>query len=235
MKKAFLFLFPILLLSCNKGDNSLNVIITRVDPNCNASINLLFLDIKTSDSLFYKIKGYEGFDVNDTIKLINLPDDEYELKYFSMLGDYISRKIKLNDGDSKTITIVYDSIYSDNYINKTPIYNLRSGSSYTISRSGGCMASMTSSYTIKREGDNYYDINKDGYEILLTDKMKKAIQKFEAELLAIKGKNECNSTGMMTYVINSSELKDTIMDKTCNWQGFENMSHIYFKEYIDNQ
>lgn len=221
MRKAFLFIcFLLLLAGCKKNNNNLNVVIKSVNPYYEGKIILFALDIKDNDSLYYHIYPSKIFDANDTIKLVNLPEGKYELSYVGIWGDTISKPFSLNNNLTKTINIVYDSINTEAYKHKTPISKLKSKDLYTIVAKGGCVASMTSSYTITRENNDYYWIEDDSTKVVLTEKMKTIIQDFEAELLTIKGKGSFSSTGAMTYYIHSGSDIDTIQDNTFRWQGY---------------
>ncbi|MUV04248.1 hypothetical protein GN157_11055 [Flavobacterium rakeshii] len=237
MKKAFWFIcFLLLLTGCKKNNNNLNVVIKSVNPYYEGKVDLFFIELKTNanDSLYYFAKfPMAEFNASDTIKFTDLPNEKYKLKYLGLLGDTISKSFSLSNNLTKTISVVYDSINTEAYRHKTPISRLKSKDLYTIVAKGGCVASMTSSYTITRENNDYYWIEDDSTKVVLTEKMKTIIQDFEAELLTIKGKGSFSSTGAMTYYIDSPGFIDTIHDRTLNWQGFENMSHIYYKEHIN--
>ncbi|WP_417357552.1 hypothetical protein [Flavobacterium sp.] len=224
MRKAFLFIcFLLLLIGCKKNNNNLNVVIKSVNPDFEGKTILFALDIKDNDSLYYHIYPSKIFDANDTIKLVNLPEGKYELAYVGIWGDTISKPFSLNNNLTKTINIVYDSINTEAYTNKTPISKLKSKDLYTIVAKGGCVASMTSSYTITKENNDYYWIEDDSTKVVLTEKMKTIIQDFEAELLTIKGKGSFSSTGAMTYYIHSGSDIDTIHDNTFRWQGYSTL------------
>lgn len=224
MKRAFLFIcFLLLLVGCKKNNNNLNVIIKSVNAYYEGKIILFALDIKDNDSLYYHIYPSEIFDANDTIKLVNLPEGKYELAYVGIWGDTISKAFSLNNNLTKTISVVYDSINTEAYRHKTPISKLKSKDLYTIVAKGGCVASMTSSYTITRVNNDYYWIEDDSTKVVLTEKMKTIIQDFEAELLSIKGKEFFSGTGAMTYYIHSGSDIDTIQDNTFRWQGYSTL------------
>jgi len=232
MRKAFLFIcFLLLLIGCKKNNNSLNVVIKSVNPDFEGKTILYALDIKDNDSLYYHINPHKIFDVDDTIKLTDLPKGEYELAYLGILGDTISKSFSLSNNLTKTINVVYDSINTNAYKHKTPISKLKLGGLYKIVATGGCMTSMTSSYSITRENNNYYWIEDDSTKIVLTEKMKAIIQDFEAELLTIKGKGSFSSTGVITYYIHSGNDTDTIHDNTYRWQGYSTLWNKLEREW----
>src|SRR5690606_28181708 len=129
--KAFLFIcFLLLLIGCKKNNNSLNVVIKSVNPDFEGKTILYALDIKDNDSLYYHINPHKIFDVDDTIKLTDLPKGEYELAYLGILGDTISKSFSLSNNLTKTINVVYDSINTNAYKHKTPISKLKLGGLY---------------------------------------------------------------------------------------------------------
>ena len=226
MKNTILVLFTVLLLvSCKKSANKLDIILSKSDFVDSAYINIDFLCVQSEDSVFFKAIGHKRFKFRDTISLSDLPNGDYELAYNDMIGERIKKKFSLKGSEQKIVKIVFDSIGSDKFYSKIPFNNLKNAESYTIEGDGGCVGTMHYQYKIEKNNDGYYLERLRVPKRLLKPEEVKAVQKFESELLAIENKDLCMSTGRFTYKIISKGTEHTITDNTCNWNGLENLMH----------
>lgn len=203
----------------------MDIILSKIDLTDSLAIKINFLQLKNHNSVIYKVRLPMRFNYLDTLKFDNLSDGEYELEYLDIVGDTITNKFRLNDNVSKRIRIVYDSIASSNFLSEIPFNNLKDNGLYRIEGKGGSVASMYCYYTVKKQGQDYCFESVNTPKKLLTLQEIKAVQKFESELLAIKDKHICTSTGRMTYKIIQNGIEiDSIIDKTCgNWNGWSNL------------
>ncbi|MNK16758.1 hypothetical protein D3C87_349280 [compost metagenome] len=213
----------IFFVSCNKPSNRLDIILSKIDLTDSLAVKINFLQLKNHNSVIYKVRLPMRFNYLDTLKFDNLSDGEYELEYLDIVGDTITNKFRLNDNVSKRIRIVYDSIASRHFLSEIPFNNLKDNELYRIEGKGGSVASMYCYYTVKKQGQDYYFESVNKSKRLLNPNDIKAIQKFEAELLAIEHKNMCISTGRMTYKIVKDGVEHEITDNTCNWNGWSNL------------
>lgn len=224
MKNTILVLFTVsLLVGCKKPASRLDIILSKSDAADSAYINIDFLTVRNKDSVVFKAKGHERFNSPDTLRFSNLPDGEYELAYSDMIGDRIKRKISLKNSESKAVKIVFDSISLDKFYPKIPFNHLKDNESYRLEGKGGCVATMYCGYTIEKQKGNYYFKNVNISKKLLKSEEIKAIKRFESELLAIENKDICMSTGRMTYKIIQNNVEHSIVDNTCNWNGWSNL------------
>lgn len=225
MKNIILILFALCFVSCNQPLNKLDIILSKGEIADSSYINMNFLCLKNKDSIIYKISKPVRFNYIDTLKFDSLSDGEYELKYVDIVGNTITNKFLLKDNFSKRIKIVCDSIASEPFLPKIPFNKIKDNESYRIEGKGGCIATMYCHYVIEKHNGDYYFENINQSKRLLTPQEIKAVQKFESELLAIKGKNLCISTGRMTYkIIHDGVEIDSIIDNTCgNWNGWSNL------------
>ena len=216
MKKIILVaLTTLFIIGCNKTSNKLGIVLSKTNVLDSAKIKLVHLYLKNSDSIVYKIDRPTYFSFRDTIKLDSLRDGNYELDYLNIAGDKIKRDFSLNNGSVKFVNIIYDSLALMKIYTKVPINQIKEGESYTVDKRGGCVASMYSGHYFES-----VNITKK----LLDERQIKAIERFEAELLAIRGKGVCGGTGAMTYrVIKDRNVVDEIRDYTCDWNGYETM------------
>lgn len=230
MKNTILILSSVLVLvGCKKSSSRLDIIISKRDVTDSAYINVDYLSIRNKDSVIYKTRTHQRFDFLDTISLNNLPDGEYELVYNNLIGEKVKRKVLLKNNELETVKIIFDSILSDKFYAKIPFNHLKDNESYTIEGKGGCGATMYCHYTIEKQKKSYYFKNENISNRLLKSEEIKAIKRFESELLAIENRNVCMSTGRMTYKITQNNLEHSIVDNTCNWNGWSNLMSKLFK------
>ena len=218
---ASLLLLTGLFISCHKSDNALKISFFRACEGSSKEVRVYDLSIKSNDSVYYSPRIPIYYGKEDTLKLDSLPYGIYEIEYTDILGKQKVRSVRLGSPKQQLVNIVLDSIDTSGLLNKTPIANLKEGESYTIESKGGCVATMYSFYTISKDkGEIYFQFITSPKSVLTASEIE-MIKEFEAELLAIDGINSCMSTGRMTYKILKDKDTTTIVDNTCNWNGWE--------------
>ncbi|MFC4740469.1 hypothetical protein ACFO3U_10740 [Flavobacterium ponti] len=223
--------FLITFISCNSSYNKIEIVFSKSDLKDTIPIKYSLFNLSNKDSVIYKKKIIEYIIVNKKYVFDSLPNGEYILEYSDIKQDTFTKKINLRNNEVYKTKIIFDSLSLEKYYSHTPINNLRNGESYKLFTWGGCIARMESFYKITNLNNKYLlDSNLDNQKILTKDEIK-AINKFEAELLALKGKGICNSTGQMSYSISKQNKIDTISEMTCNWNSYNLlMSKLYKRE-----
>jgi len=188
------------------------------------------MEIRNADSIFY-YKSYRYFYRGDTLQLDSLPSGEYEISYLDILGKRKTRNFNFKNSGAQIINIVFDSIDTRMFRKKAPIYNIKNGETYRVERRGG---GGMGHYKLTKENNILYFEAPYRKRNQLTPEQIKTVNKFEAELLAIKNVDVCRSTGRMHYKIISQEDTINITDNTCNWYGWEIlMRQIQIEEEIE--
>ena len=218
-KNFFLFSLLFFCLSCKHETNKLDVTVSRVD-SANIELTRIYdMEIRNADSIFY-YKSYRYFYKGDTLQIGSLPSGEYEISYLEILGKRKTRNFNFKNLDAQIINIVFDSIDTRMFRKKAPIYNIKNGETYRVERRGGGGMGY---YTLTKENDIlYFEAPYRKPNQLMAEQIN-AINKFEAELLAIKNVDVCSSTGRMHYKIISQEDTINITDNACNWYGWETL------------
>lgn len=222
MKKTLsIILLITLFLGCKEKRSNLNIVFSKIEKEDSTSISLNGLFLKNSDSTLFKLQRPNKINFKDTIKIDSVPIGIYKLEYVDIIGNKISKSIKINENHNE-IKILTDSINTEKFKNQIPFVNLKNNDSYSVEMKGGCVASFHGNYKISRTKNLYY------FESIGIKKRKLnqseiiALKKFESELLAINGKDICSSTGRKTFQIKGNISKE-IIDNTCNWNGWSNL------------
>jgi hypothetical protein len=208
------------LISCNNNTNKIEVTFLKTDLSDSHPIELSFLRLSNKDSIIYNKKTIERISVGKKIIFDSLPNGEYILEYSNIELQNIVKHIKLQNNQIYRSKIIYDSLPLNNYYKKIPINNLKNGESYKLFTWGGCVARMESFYQISNKNNEYFFESNAVKNKLLKDEDLKAIEKFEAELYALRGKGGCHSTGKMTYSFTKNNKTDTINEFACNWNTY---------------
>lgn len=233
MKKIFnLFwlLTLMLFLGCSKSSNKLTISFSRNNQADSSNFRFSYFNIENQDSLIFENTKWPFYSVKDIITLDSLPSGEYSIHYTDIFNKPVTKQITLS-GQNKQINIITDSINAVDYYADTPIERLKNNEYYIIDGKGGCIATIYASYTMHKFNNQYYIDTHTEKNRLLNQRAINAVRQFEAELLALEKYELCSSTGAFTYKIikNGITLK-TIKDKTCNWNGWQNMFYKLNKE-----
>ncbi|KGO85462.1 hypothetical protein Q764_14065 [Flavobacterium suncheonense GH29-5 = DSM 17707] len=225
---AFLVFFLTAFTSCNKAYNKIEITFSKSDVKDTIPIRYSLLKLLNEDSIIFEKKVIDDIKIGEKYVLDSLPNGNYILEYSDIKSDIHARKINLNNNSVYKSTIIYDSLPLEKYYKYAPLNNLKKGESYKLFTWGNSCARMESFYEIKNINGKYFLNSNVDNKRLLTDDEIKSIKKFEAELYALNGKGTCNSTARMDYVIIKGIKRDTIIEKTCNWKGYNLlMSKLY--------
>ena len=226
-----MFIFSLItFISCKNNYNKIEITFSKSNIDDTIPIRYSFFKLSNKDLIIYNKNIIESILVDKKYVFDSLPNGEYLLEYSTIKQDTIIEKINLTNNKIYQSKILFDSLPLEKYYNNTPINNLRNGESYKLSTWGGCIARMESFYKITNLNNKYLLNSNVDIKRVLTDSEIAAIKKFEAELLALKGKGTCNSSGRMTYSISKGNNTDTLSEMTCNWNGYTSlMSKLYNK------
>lgn len=221
MKKHILiFLLIFTLISCNKDYNKIEITFFKTDLSDSIPIEYSILKLSNKDSIIYSKKPIDDIYIGKKIIFDSLLNGEYIIEYSNIEQQSIVKHIKLKNNQTYQSKIIFDSLPLNNYYKIIPINNLKNGESYKLFTWGGCVARMESFYQISNNNNEYFFESNAVKNKLLKDEDIKAIEKFEAELYALRGKGGCHSTGKMTYSFTKNNKTDTINEFTCNWNTY---------------
>lgn len=216
---ALLFV-AVAFMGCSDGANTLKVTFSKTHQDSLSMSGIYGLEVVTKDSVSLFSRTPMLFSDKDTLRLDSLHDGIYDVRYNDMWGNVKTRRVVLNNDQTKSINIISDSLNATRFYNKTPIANLKEGKSYRIEIRGGDVASSYAYYELKKARGQTYLSSIWGDAGVLTNAEIEKIKQYEAELLAIEGSKNCNSTGNFTYSIIIEKDTTDITDNTCNWDGW---------------
>lgn len=230
---VFSFLFLAMLYGCSKSSNKLTITFARVNPDDSSYFRFSHFKVRNDDSLIFQKSGLASYCRGSIVDFDSLPDGNYYLDYTDLFGKAITKSIRLSN-QNKTLKIITDSVHVSDYYNKTPIQLLKDDESYTINGQGGCVATLYTTYTVRKLINQYYLDTPRTKEHKLSQAGIDAIRQFEAELLAIERYELCQSTGSFTYkIVKNGQVLKSIDDRTCNWHGLQKMFFTLNKELPD--
>ncbi|CAM4036693.1 MULTISPECIES: hypothetical protein [Flavobacterium] len=224
MRIVLSFIAFVLLISCKKEANSLEIILLKKEIVDSSSIRFPYLQIKNEDAIFFKTNIFQEFLSKDTLRFNELPDGTYELKYLNIFNEEVINKFTLKNNTEKKIKIVYDSIPKNKLYSESLIDNMINGETYKVKMNGRGPASFYSYYKVSMKKRTQYIevIGKQKKRLELKDI--DAIRNFESELFVIKSKANKGSFGRAYFEIFTEN--DTIMIQgSYGWNGWSNLMY----------
>lgn len=205
-------------MGCSGNNNTLKVTFSKTHQDSLSMSGIYGLEVVTKDSVSLFSRTPMLFSDKDTLRLDSLHDGIYDVRYNDMWGNVKTRRVVLKNDQTKSINIISDSLNAARFYNKTPIANLKEGKSYRIEIRG--MGSSYAYYELKKARGQTYLSSIWGDAGVLTNAEIEKIKQYEAELLAIEGSKNCNSTANFTYSIIIEKDTTDITDNSCNWNGW---------------
>lgn len=206
-----------LMFGC-KNYNTIEVTFLKSNPKDTFSIKYNLFKLSNEDSVIFKNTVFQNIKVGEKLVFDSLPNGKYVLEYFDICGNQKQKKILLKNNNYES-KIIFDSLPVKKYLNKIPLNTLENGNSYKIVNWSSCVR-LESYYQITKLRDEYYLDSYGHKKRKLNEKELNAIRLFESELLALRNIGSCNSTGNTNYCIQKDNKMDTIIDRTCNWNGY---------------
>lgn len=220
MKKLILLLSCLLLfISCKKQSGQINIVLDE-----QFGKRLFEFNIYSEDTVVYKSRIPINFNGGDTIIFRKLPEGRYKISYLDILGKTKVTNVNLTGGDTTWIKPEPNIVNVESFFSNTPINNIKDDQQYIIKMEGGSIATMEGWYTITKEKGQIYFKPTRGNKILLSKDGVKAVEQFEAQLLAINNIYICHSTDRLKYTIIQNKDTLEIIDNTCMWNGWNVMS-----------